>query len=86
MARPAGVALNREAWEDILSLTGKNLTQVAELADIPRATVSSLLGGFHKASVPMAHRLALALGVNPRTLFPDLNRSALLEPVTNEAG
>lgn len=74
MGRPAGVRLSAEAWEDILRLTGRNLTQVAEMADVPRSTISSLLGGHHKASVPMAHRIALALGVHPFTIFPGLRR------------
>lgn len=72
MARPAGHLLNRWAWEDLLNLTGRSLTEIAELADIPRPTISSLVGGHHKASVPMAHRLAKALGCNPATLFPTI--------------
>jgi transcriptional regulator with XRE-family HTH domain len=72
MARPAGHPLNRAAWEDLLSLKGLSLTQVAELAEVPRATLSGLLGGFHKSSVPMAHRIAAAIGCHPETLFPTL--------------
>ena len=72
MARPSGHVLNRSAWEDILSLTGLTLTQVADLAEIPRPTLSSLLGGHHRASVPQAHRIAAALKCQPATLFPSL--------------
>lgn len=73
MARPNGHALNRQAWEDVLRLAGLSLTQVAELSEVPRATLSSLLGGHHKASVPMAHKIATAIGVHPATLFPTLS-------------
>lgn len=72
MARPSGHPLNRAAWEDVLTLKGLSLTQVAELADIPRPTLSALLGGFNKASVPAAHRIAAALGVQVATLFPSI--------------
>lgn len=75
MARPAGHALNRDAWDDILELAGVSLTQVADMAEIPRPTLSSLLGGHHKASVPMAHRIAKALGCRPGTLFPSMTAS-----------
>lgn len=75
MPRPAGHPLNRAAWDDVLRLTGRSLTQVADLADVPRPTLSSLLGGHHKASVPMAHRIAAAVGCHPETLFPTLAAS-----------
>ena len=78
MARPAGHRLSPEAWDDILRLTGTSLTEVAERADIPRPTLSSLLGGYHSASVPMAHKLATALGCNPQTLFPTLRKEAFI--------
>lgn len=48
------------------------MTQVAEMSEVPRPTLSSLLGGFHRASVPMAHRIAGAVGCEPATLFPTL--------------
>lgn len=73
MARPSGHALNRSAWDDILRLTGLSLTQVSEMSEVPRPTLSSLLGGHHKASVPMAHRIATAIGCKPATLFPTIN-------------
>ena len=72
MPRPSGFSLNAQAWEDVLRLTGLSLTQVAERSGVPRPTISSLLGGHHKASVPMAHRVASAVGVHAETLFPDL--------------
>lgn len=70
--RPTGHELSRAAWEDVLRMSGLSLTQVAERAEIPRATLSSLLGGHHKASVPIAHRIAKAAGCHPATLFPSL--------------
>ena len=72
MSRPQGHRLSPTAWEDILKLAGLSLTQVAQRSEIPRATLSSLLGGHHRASVPMAHRIAESLGVHPQTLFPTL--------------
>jgi plasmid maintenance system antidote protein VapI len=81
MARPAGFRLSRTAWEDILRLSGLNLTRVAELADIPRPTLSALVGGHNRASIPMAHRIADALGCHANTLFPDLIVTNDLEAV-----
>lgn len=72
MARPAGHPLNRAAWEDLLKLKGLSLTDVADLAEIPRVTLSSLYGGHHAASVPMTAKLARALQVQAATLFPSL--------------
>lgn len=72
MARPSGHRLNRAAWEDILALRGLTLTQVAEMAEVPRPTLSALLGGHNRASVPATHKIAAALGVQPATLFPTL--------------
>lgn len=72
MARPSGHKLNRAAWEDVLALKGVTLTQVADLTEVPRATLSGLLGQHHGASTPMAHRIATAVGVQPATLFPTL--------------
>jgi transcriptional regulator with XRE-family HTH domain len=77
VARPAGHPLNRHAWDDLLRLTGLSLTQVAELAELPRPTVSSLLGGHHKASTPTAHRIAAAIGCHPATLFPTLGPTSI---------
>ena len=73
MARPAGHPLNADAWDDILNLKGLSITQAAELVDEPRSTLSLLKSGHNKASVPKAHKIAVALGVKPRTLFPTLN-------------
>lgn len=74
MARPSGFPLSAEAWDDITRLTGLSLTDVSERSEVPRSTLSSLLGGHHKASLPMCHHIALALSVNPRTLFPELRK------------
>lgn len=76
MARPKGHTLSTEAWDDILRLSGLTLTLVAERADIPRPTLSSLLGGHHAASAPMAHKLAAAVRCNPATLFPSLRATS----------
>lgn len=76
MARPQGHRLSPTAWNDILRITGTSLTQVAELSGIPRPTLSSLVGGHHRASVPMAHKLAQALDCHPQTLFPTLRPDA----------
>lgn len=73
MARPRGHKLSRTAWEDVLALRGLSLTQVADMAEVARPTLSSLLGGSHGASTPMAHRIAKAVGVQAETLFPTLS-------------
>lgn len=72
MARPAGHKLNRAAFDDMLKIRGLSITELADRTEIPRPTISSLLGGHHAASVPTAHRLALAFDCDPRTLFPTL--------------
>lgn len=72
MPRPNGHSLNRAAWDDVLRLSGLSLTQVAELSDVPRPTLSLLRSGKNKASVPVAHKIATAIGVSPATLFPSL--------------
>lgn len=79
MARPRGHRLSPSAWQDILTLRGDSLTAVADRADIPRATVSGLVGGHARASVPVAHQLATALGCHPETLFPTLRAAAFSE-------
>lgn len=72
MPRPAGHKLNRAAFDDVLRLAGLTLTGVASIADVPRATMSSLYGGYHGASTTTAHRIAKAAGCHPATLFPSL--------------
>lgn len=71
--RPKGHRLNRAAFDDILRLTGLSLTQVAEAADVPRATVSALYGNHNGASIPTAHAIARGAGCHPATLFPTLS-------------
>lgn len=78
MARPSGHPLSPKAFGDALRWTGLSLTEVAERSGIPRATVSSLLGGFHRASVPNCHRLAATIGCDPETLFPTLRASVFM--------
>lgn len=79
MARPQGQTLSVDAWNDILELRGMTLTEVADRAEIPRSTMSSLLGGFHRASLPMTHRIAAAAGCRVRTLFPGLGTDKATE-------
>lgn len=79
VARPSGHLLNTKAWTDVLNMRGLSLTEVAARSEVPRATLSSLLGGHHRAAVPMAHRIALAIDCDPVTLFPTL--SALYQAV-----
>lgn len=79
MARPRGHRLSPSAWEDVLTLRGDSLTAVAERADIPRATLSGLVGGHARASVPVAHQLAAAIGCHPETLFPTLRSASFTE-------
>lgn len=77
MARPKGHPLNRDAWEDWTEHhLGESLTQIADRSGIPRPSLSGIVGGFTRASVPMAHRLAAATGCRVGTLFPSLGASA----------
>ena len=82
MARPPGHKLNRAAFEDLLKIRGLSITELHERTEIPRATISSLLGGHHAASVPTAHRIALGLDCHPQTLFPTLGSTVEAERVT----
>lgn len=81
MARPKGNPMSRPAWEDILRLTGRSLTEVAELADVPRSTLSGLSRGHQRASVPQAHKIARALDIHPATLFPGLILESTKQPI-----
>lgn len=72
MPRPAGHLLNRDAFQDFLDRTGLSLTEVADRADLPRSTVSALLGGYSRAATPNAYKIATAIGCRAETLFPDL--------------
>lgn len=72
MARPSGYKLSRFALDDISKLQGLSISDIAERSGIPRATISSLAGGHHKASMTIARRLAETLSVSPQSLFPEL--------------
>lgn len=72
MPRPRGHRLSPDAWEDSLAHAGLSLTEAAERSGIPRATLSGLLGGYSRASLPQATSLANTLGVRPATLFPTI--------------
>lgn len=77
--RPKGHRLSVAAWDDLLLLKGESLTSVAAKAGVQRATLSGMVIGRSRASVPTAHKLANALACNPATLFPTLR------PFFNEA-
>lgn len=64
--------MSPNAWVDILTTKGITLTQAAESSGIQRATLSGLAGGHTRASVPMAHTIANAIGCHPETLFPTM--------------
>jgi transcriptional regulator with XRE-family HTH domain len=72
MGRPRGYRLSPPAWADALRYAGLTLTEAAERAGIPRSTLSSLLGGHHRATVTQARRIATTLGCRPETLFPSM--------------
>ena len=78
MARPRGHKLNPDAFDALLVLSGKTLSDIAERAGVPRASVSGLLGGHSRAAVPLAHRIADALGCPPAAIFPTM-RSCFTE-------
>lgn len=80
MPRPAGHLLNRDAFQDFLDRTGLSLTEVADRADLPRSTVSALLGGYSRAATPNAHKIATAIGCRPQTLFPTLSPDFIAAP------
>ncbi len=48
------------------------MSEVAERSGIPRPTLSSLLGGHHRATLTQARRIADTLGCRTETLFPSL--------------
>jgi DNA-binding Xre family transcriptional regulator len=70
MARPRGHRLSLPAFEDTVARRPVTVTELAEQTGIPRATLSSLIGGHHRASLSMVRRIADALLVQPGTLFP----------------
>lgn len=73
MARPRGHQINPSAFEDFLRLTGKSLSEVADSAEVPRPTLSAIVGRHNRASGPVATKIAEALDVQPSTLFPTLS-------------
>jgi lambda repressor-like predicted transcriptional regulator len=83
MARPTGHRLSPAAWADILECKGLTLTRVAARADIPRATLSSLLGGHHRASLATAAVIAETVGCRPATIFPTID-PVFIEAVNGE--
>jgi DNA-binding XRE family transcriptional regulator len=73
MARPAGHEINRDAWDDVLELTGRTAATIAEAADVNATTLRCIAAGKDRASTELAHKIARGAGVRPRTLFPTLN-------------
>lgn len=73
MGRPKGYRLSACAWRDLSKSKGLSITEVSEITDIQRATISGMVGGHARASLPMAQRLADALGCEVGTLFPLLS-------------
>ena len=72
MGRPRGHRLSPPAWGDSLRYAGLTLTEAAERSGIPWPTLSSLLGGHHRATITQARRIAHTLGRRPETLFPTM--------------
>lgn len=75
MARPRGHRLNPDALEALLRCSGTTITDLAKKSDVNRSTISGLLGGFARSSVPQAHKLSLALGCSPAALFPTMREN-----------
>lgn len=73
MPRPAGHWINRDAWDDVLELSGRNLTEIAEAAGVTRPTLSCIVTGQDRASVEMAHKIAKGARCRVLTLFPTLD-------------
>lgn len=75
MARPRGYRLNTHAWDDLVVGAKKlTVTEVAALTGVNRASISGLLNGHTRASLPMARDLCQGLGLHVETLFPLVDR------------
>jgi DNA-binding XRE family transcriptional regulator len=72
MSRPRGHRINRPALEAFMLLAGTTQTQLAELAELKRATLTGIIGGYAGASTPIAHKIAAALGCPPAAIFPTM--------------
>ena len=72
MGRPGDTVCRRRRGPTQLRYAGLTLTETAERAGIPRPTLSSLLGGYHRATATQARRIASTLGCHPETLFPSM--------------
>jgi plasmid maintenance system antidote protein VapI len=72
MARPRGHRLNPDAFEALLRCEGITITDLALRSEINRATISGLLGGHARASIPQTHKIASVFGCKPAALFPTL--------------
>mgnify|MGYP001581091198 CR=1 FL=1 len=80
MARPKGLHLNRDAFEDYLKLSGiLSMADLAKPADIPLSTIWALVNEDRGASPTTVRRLARGLGVRPGTLFPAVEGSTLAD-------
>lgn len=76
--RPLGHWINRDAWDDVVELSGRSLTEIAEAADVTRTTLSCIVTGKDRASVEMAHRIAKGARCRVLTLFPTLDPTSAL--------
>lgn len=70
--RPPGHPINGSAWDDIVDLTGRGLTEIATAADVPRSTLSGIVRGHQNASTTTAHKIAHGARCRVGTLFPTL--------------
>ena len=51
---------------------GTTQTHLAELTGLPLPTISGLMGGHARASTPVAHKIAAAIGCPPAAIFPTM--------------
>ena len=72
MTRPKGHRLNPDALEALLRISGSSITELADQSGVARSTISGLMGGFSRASVPQAHKIASAIGCEAPAIFPTL--------------
>lgn len=64
--------MNRDAAADAIAVAGITQTEWARSAEVSPSTLSGLMAGTHRASVPVATRLARAVRFRRGTLFPSL--------------
>jgi transcriptional regulator with XRE-family HTH domain len=72
VGRPAGYEANPFAFEAIQQLRGLSIAELARRSEVPRATISAVIGRHNDAGIEVVHKLAAALAVPPEALFPSL--------------